>query len=168
MDISVKELVEGLKLKPHPEGGSYREVYRSAGIISGVALGNSFSGDRNYSTSIYFLLTSGSFSAFYRIKQDEVWHFYLGTALHVHAIDRNGKLTTHTLGNDIAAGENPQVIIPSGCWFASGVIKPDSFSLVGCTVAPGFDFDDFELARRNELTRTYPQYTEIIKAFTRE
>ena len=163
----VADLVERLQLRPHPEGGYYREVYRSAGKITRAALNNQFSGDRNFSTSIYFLLTSGNFSAFHRIRQDELWHFYMGTALHVHAIGHDGKLMTHILGSNLAAGELPQAVVPAGSWFASGVAKTNSFSLVGCTVSPGFDFDDFELAQRKELISMYPQHREMINAFTR-
>jgi uncharacterized protein len=161
-------LVHRLHLKPHPEGGYYREVYRSDGQIPQTALGPGFNGPRNYSTSIYFLLTSDNFSSFHRIRQDEVWHFYLGSALHVHVIEPAGNLTTHIVGNNIALGELPQVVVPAGCWFASGVSRNDSFSLVGCTVSPGFDFDDFELANRQELIDTFPRHSSIITAFTRK
>lgn len=126
-----------------------------------------FNSSRNYSTSIYFLLASDNFSAFHRIRQDEVWHFYLGSALHVHVIDPTGKLTTHVVGNNIAIGELPQLVVPAGCWFASGVSQGDSFSLVGCTVSPGFDFDDFELGDRKELIAKFPQHAAIITSYTR-
>ena len=165
---TVDLLVARLNLKAHPEGGYYREVYRSKGQIPQTALGPGFTGPRNYSTSIYFLLTSDNFSSFHRIRQDEVWHFYLGSALHVHVIEPAGKLTTHVVGSNIAQGELPQVVVPAGCWFASGVSKSDSFSLVGCTVSPGFDFDDFELANRNNLIGAFPQHASIITAFTRK
>lgn len=168
MDHTIGMLIDKLSLKPHPEGGYYREVHRSAGVIPHTALDGTFKGDRNYSTSIYFLLTSATFSAFHRIRQDELWHFYIGSPIHVHIIDDLGNLQTQTVGNDIAAGNHLQLVVPAGCWFASGVTKPDAFSLVGCTVSPGFDFNDFELGTRAQLIRDYPQHADLIKAFTRE
>ncbi|WP_430413203.1 cupin domain-containing protein [Kordia sp.] len=168
MTQEVQNLVENLKLLPHPEGGFYKEVYRSAHMISKEALQANFSGDRSYCTSIYFLLTSENFSAFHRIKQDEIWHFYGGSSLSVHVIDENGLYTEHKVGMDFRNGEQPQLVVPAGCWFASSVPKKDSYAFVGCTVAPGFDFDDFELATRAELTKTYPTYKNIIYRLTRD
>jgi len=161
------ELVSKLQLHPHPEGGFYKETYRSEQLLNKSALGNEFSGDRNYSTGIYFLLTKDNFSAFHRIKQDEMWHFYMGDPLLVHEIDQNGRYTCHELGNDFSANQLPQLVISAGSWFGSSVIKTGDFSLVGCTVAPGFDFDDFELAKRDELTALYPVHQDIIKKLTR-
>ncbi|MCB0490257.1 MAG: cupin domain-containing protein [Cyclobacteriaceae bacterium] len=160
------EIVDRLQLKPHPEGGFYRETYRSEGVIPQDALGLSFSGDRNYCTGIYFLLTHENFSAFHRIKQDELWHFYAGDPLEVHVIDKSGKYVCHEIGTDISTTQEPQLTVPAGCWFASGVKSGGKFSLVGCTVAPGFDFSDFELADRNELLLSYPQHRGVIERFT--
>lgn len=163
----VQSLVWRFQLQPHPEGGYYREVYRSAGVIPSGAL-REYEGERNYCTSIYFLITSGNFSAFHRIRQDEIWHFYAGSALHVHAIGPDGKYTCHVVGHNIERGESPQVVIPAGEWFASAVRDRDSYSFVGCTVAPGFDFRDFELAKRTELAVRFPQHQELIGRFTRQ
>ena len=163
----VKELVEKLNLLPHPEGGFYKEVYRSNKTIPKSNLASLFSGDRNYCTSIYFLLTSDNFSGFHRIKQDEVWNFYEGSPLLVHVIDKNGFYTCHEIGMDISKGVFPQLVVPAGAWFASSVKNKEDYSFVGCTVAPGFDFDDFELAERNKLTKEYPEHFEIITKLTR-
>lgn len=168
MKPEIEKLVTNLELLPHPEGGFYKEVYRSASVIPKDALAADFSGDRNYCTSIYFLLTSENFSAFHRIKQDEIWHFYGGSSLSVHVIDKDGIYTEHKVGMDFSNGEQPQLVVPAGCWFASSVAAKDSYAFVGCTVAPGFDFDDFELANRSTLQEEYPQYSAIIHRLTRE
>lgn len=167
MESEISYLVEQLELLPHPEGGFYKETYRSSQLISKEAL-HGFSGDRNFCTSIYFLLTSANFSAFHRIKQDEIWHFYKGSPLLVHVIDQQGNYTCHEVGMDLVKGQCPQLTVPAGCWFASSVKEPDSYSFVGCTVAPGFDFEDFELARRSDLIAEFPQHAIIINELTRE
>ena len=148
-------------------GHSLKEVYRSKKAIAKDALPDDFSGDRSYCTSIYFLLTSENFSAFHRIKQDEIWHFYGGSSLSVHVIDADGNYIEHKVGMNFSNGEQPQLVVPAGCWFASSVAKEDSYAFVGCTVAPGFDFDDFELADRTSLQKEYPQHTDIIYRLTR-
>ena len=167
MNSEITELVDQLDLMPHPEGGFFKEVYRSNQLISQSALAG-FSGDRNFCTSIYFLLTSENFSAFHRIKQDEIWHFYKGSPLLVHVIYPNGRYVCHEVGMHIETGQFPQLTVPAGCWFASSVKEKDSYSFVGCTVAPGFDFDDFELAKEEELMREYPQHSRIISELTRQ
>ena len=163
MKYSAQNWVEKLQLQPHPEGGYFKETYRSS--VSNNFDG--FEGIRNVSTGIYFLLTKNNFSAFHRIKSDEMWHFYAGDALEIFVIDRNGKLEIIKLGTDLEHGEVPQAVVPANCWFASRVFKLGSFSLVGCTVAPGFDFADFEMAERDDLTKHYPQHTDIIRELTR-
>ncbi|MFD0962655.1 cupin domain-containing protein [Pseudofulvibacter geojedonensis] len=163
---TVQKIVEKLDLLPHPEGGFYKENYRSSEFIKQPHLPNRFSGDRNFSTAIYFLLTSGNFSAFHRIQQDEVWHFYEGSPLNVHVITPEGNYTKHKVGH-IHQGLQPQLIVPKGCWFASNIDEEDSYTLVGCTVAPGFDFSDFELAVEKDLSKLYPQHSHIINQLTR-
>lgn len=165
--IQAEKLVQQLALLPHPEGGYYRELYRSQGTFSEKGLNGHFEGDRNYCTSIYFLLTSDNFSAFHRIKQDEIWHFYQGSPLFVHEIDSNRKYHRHALGMNLDSGQRPQLVVPAGSWFGSSVQEEGSYSLVGCTVAPGFDFRDFELADRGLLTAEYPEYRKQIEALTR-
>jgi predicted cupin superfamily sugar epimerase len=160
-------LVEKLELIEHPEGGYYKEVYRSEGIMKNDSLPTSITGTRNYCTSIYFLLTSENFSAFHRIQQDEIWHFYEGSPLHVHVIDHNGEYHKHTIGNNLEANEELQMVVTSRQWFASSVKEKDSYSLVGCTVSPGFDFKDFELAKRADLVASYPNHEKEIKSLTR-
>ena len=107
-----------------------------------------FSGDRAFSTAIYYLLQGKDFSALHRIKQDEVWHFYDGSPLTIHVIDREGNYSTVRVGRSSGAGELPQAVVMAGCLFGATVDVPHSFALAGCTVAPGFDFADFLRAAR--------------------
>jgi len=163
----VKEIIQKLQLKPHPEGGYFKETYRSDGIISQNALPGFFEGPRNYSTCIYYLLQSGDFSAFHKIHQDEIWHFYQGSPIQLCLITEQGYLTKVIVGTNIISGQIPQFVVPKNCWFAASVIDEDTFSLVGCTVAPGFDFKDFTLASRTNLIEKFPQHSEVIIQFTR-
>ncbi|MDJ0645604.1 MAG: cupin domain-containing protein [Flavobacteriaceae bacterium] len=167
MNTTIKEIIKQLNLQPHPEGGYFKETYRSEGEITIDNLETSYSGKRNYSTCIYFLLTSNSFSAFHRIHQDEVWHFYKGSPILLHLISKKGDYSNITIGADLTSNQVPQFVVPGGFWFAAEVMDTDSFSLVGCTVAPGFHFDDFELLERDELISKYPQHQEIITKLTR-
>ena len=163
----IEQIVTQLDLVPHPEGGFYKEIYRSEGVLEKSALPSDFSGNRNFCTSIYFLLTSDNFSAFHKIKQDEVWHFYGGSPLIVHVIDQNGNYSANRVGYDLEKGDQPQFVVPANTWFASSVAHENSYSLVGCTVAPGFDFDDFNLANRTELIDLFPKHKTIIQQLTR-
>ncbi|WBL21245.1 cupin domain-containing protein [Zunongwangia sp. HRR-M8] len=164
---TAEAIIEKLKLQPHPEGGYFKEVYRSDDVIKAEALPEAFKTERNYSTSIYFLLTSENFSAFHKINQEEIWHFYDGSPLLLYMISPSGELSEIKIGRDLDKDEKPQFVVPRNYWFAAKVIQPDHFSFVGCTVAPGFDFEDFTLAARNNLTREFPQHDKIIAEFTR-
>lgn len=154
-----------LGMAPHPEGGWFRETYRSVGEIVEPQV---FDGPRNFSTAIYFLLTSESFSAFHRIRSDEVWHFYAGDGITVHEIDAQGRHTAHRLGAEPSRNEVFQLVIPAGSWFASEVAEGGEYGLVGCTLAPGFDFRDFEMAKRAALLHDFPQHREVISRLCRE
>lgn len=164
----VAALVERFQLLPHPEGGYYREMYRSAEQIKDSALPDRFNGSRCFSTAIYFLIEQGNFSAFHRIQSDECWHFYTGDSLQVHVIHPNGAYELLKLGNNLAAGECFQAVVPAGSWFASETAPGGNYSLVGCTVAPGFDFSDFELAEQATLTALYPAQSELIRRLCRQ
>jgi len=161
------QIIQKLGLKPHPEGGFYRETYRSDGVINENSLAYGYHGDRNLSTCIYFLLTSDVFSAFHRIRQDEIWHFYDGSPIELHTITQNGIYTKTVIGKAIDLGQVPQFVVPGGSWFAASVINPDDYSLIGCTVSPGFDFRDFELPSQNYLISQFPHHQEIISKLTR-
>lgn len=164
MIISPQKIIEQLHLQPHPEGGYYKETYRASLQVGP----DNFTGMRNISTGIYFLLMKGNFSAFHRIKSDEMWHFYKGNPLNVYVIYSDGRLEIIKLGMELDKGERPQAVVPAGCWFASKVAGAGKFSLVGCTVSPGFDFQDFEMAERKKLTEEFPQHQRIIHDLTRE
>lgn len=160
--------IEKYNLLPHPEGGFYAETYRATGQVVKSALPGRYRGDRSYSTAIYFLLESHHFSAFHRIQSDEMWHFYAGEALEVFVIDaETGALEIIKLGSDPEKGETFQAVVPAGSWFGSRPSGGSAYALVGCTVAPGFDFEDFEMADRAVLSVEYPQHAGLIATLTR-
>ncbi|MGY6529024.1 MAG: cupin domain-containing protein [Cyanobacterium sp.] len=158
--------IKQLNLQKHPEGGYYRETYRSHDTIKKDGLSSRVIESRNCSTAIYYLLSGAEFSAFHRLKSDEIFHFYSGTPLQVHVLTPSGEYKSVLLGD--ITGNNPifQLVINQGDWFASEVSQPDSYSLIGCTVSPGFDFTDFELATTDKLINQYPKYQKLITRLT--
>jgi len=164
--LTSQKIIQKLQLQPHPEGGYFRETYRSKGEIETRSLSSDYQGRRNYSTGIYFLLTSDQFSAFHRIKQDEMWHFYEGSPLKIHMISKDGTYTFAVIGRDLDSDHVPQYVVEGGVWFAAEVIEKDAFSFVGCTVSPGFDFQDFEMPSRQELVEMFPDLKGVITKFT--
>ncbi len=166
--MTVETLVKKLDLLPHPEGGYYKETYRSEGTIAQACLSPDFSDERNMATGIYFLIEKGNFSALHKIKSDETWHFYYGDALEVIEINEQGDLTITKIGSNILKGETFQYTVKANTWFGSRVYGSGNFSLVGCTVYPGFDFNDFELAKRDDLIKVFPKHQTIITELTRE
>lgn len=158
--------IEKLQLTSHVEGGAFRETYRSGMMIAQKHLSGDFKGDRNASTAIYFLLKYGQFSALHKIASDELWHFYEGDSLRIYEIALDGSLITHKLGKDLEKGETFQCVVQAGSWFGSRCEVAGGFSLVGCTVAPGFDFEDFELADRAQLMAQFPEYQKLIGELT--
>ena len=165
--LTAREWIDQLRLQRHPEGGWFRETYRSAEGVARAALPGRFDGDRAFSTAIYYLLDGGEIGALHRIRQDEGWHFYDGSSLTLHLIAPDGTYSTRGLGRDLHRGQEPQAVAPAGWYFAATVDEPGSFSLAGCTVAPGFDFADFELPTCDELCRRFPQHRELIGRLTR-
>ena len=166
--------IQSLGLEPHPEGGYFAETYRSSELIDQEALPGRFGGARSFGTAIYFLLERHNTSALHRIPSDEVWHFYTGCPLEIFVISADGTLTIIRLGPNPERGEVFQAVVPAGCWFGS---KPAvdtatvdaagaGFCLVGCTVAPGFDFADFEMANRTTLLAEFPQHQTVIELLT--
>lgn len=158
--MNVKHLIETLQLQPHPEGGYYKETYRCAETMT-----TSANTARNVSTAIYFLLTDEDTSHFHRIKSDELWFFHQGMPLELVLI-KDRELQTIILGNDVVNGEVPQAVIGANCWFGARVKDRDGYSLVSCTVAPGFDFEDFEMAKRENMLEEYPLLKNVIEMFT--
>src|SRR5688572_4234079 len=164
--LTVQHLISKYQLQSHPEGGYFLETYRSAEIIPASSLPDRFSGPRYFSTAIYFLLEGNQFSAFHRIKSDECWHFYNGVGVHIYVLHNDGRGEILKLGDDLENGYSFQQVVPEGCWFASKPVQENGFSFVGCTVAPGFDFADFELADKEKLLEEYPRYIDWIKLLT--
>lgn len=159
--------IQNLALQPHPEGGFFREAYRSRGLIPQSALEPHFSGARAFATSIYYLLESGDFSAFHRIRSDETWHFYTGGPLELIML-MDGTYRIVHLGSDLERGENLQFTVPQGVWFAARPCRETRYSLLGCSVSPGFDFADFEMGERTALTNEFPHACDVILTLTRK
>ena len=159
--------IKSLSLTQHPEGGYYRETYRSTELLNAAALPERFSGDRNHSTTIYFLLPADNRSLFHRIKSDELWYYHTGSSLTIYVLDSNG-LKLHRLGPDIEKGESLQAMIPANAWFGALVNEKDSYTLSSCSVSPGFDFHDFELADRASLLKDFPNDRAIIEQLTKD
>lgn len=157
---AAEDLVQTLHLLPHPEGGFYRETYRATTRLDG---------GRAAATMIYFLLPAGHVSRLHRIDADEGWHHYLGGALEICELDesRPGSSARVTrLGKDLSRGEVPQHLVPAGRWFGAAPATGSPYALVGCTVAPGFEFSKFELGRRDALLALFPAAAEIVTRLT--
>jgi len=166
--LSPQLLIDLYGLQPHPEGGWYKQTYKSNEQIPAEVLPGRIYGSRAFSTAIYFLLQQNEFSAFHRIKSDECWHFYAGDPLLIYVIKTGGELEIISLGGDIENGQLFQYIVPANCWFASRPAPESSWSFVGCTVSPGFEFSDFELAKASALIAEYPRYEKIIQELCRQ
>ncbi|MGC4092231.1 MAG: cupin domain-containing protein [Polyangiaceae bacterium] len=162
--MTAEEVIRTLSLRPHPEGGHYAEVFRAQGELTSAQ----HRGPRRASTAIYFLLASHEFSAFHRVRSDELWHHYAGDALELTLLDEQGAQTLR-LGSDLSHGERPLGVVPAGVWQAARP-APGShgYALCGCTVAPGFEFEDFEMPSRAALLALLPAHRERIVSLTRE
>ncbi len=160
--VSKDELIRRFGLLPHPEGGYYRETYRSTQTVSREGAEET----RSASTAIYYMLSDGAHSAWHRLKSDEIWHFYAGEPLNVHVLDEDGTLTTHRLGNALTHPDTVfQAVVLAGHWFAAQCEDPASFAVVGCTVAPGFEFSEFEVGSVDALQVRYPAHRALIARF---
>lgn len=148
-----QEYIEQLNLLPHPEGGYYKETYRSSAEV----------GNRNLMTAIYFLITSENISRFHRIKSDEIWFFHDGSPLSVHTLSKEKGHKIQKVGLNLERGESPQLLVPANTIFGSSLDEPNAFSLVSCTVAPGFDFADFELFETDFLIAQFPGNEAVIR-----
>lgn len=160
--------IEKLELNPHPEGGYYKSTFQSTESISNSEITSTMNGKRNLYTSIYFLLTSKNVSHFHRLKSDELWYYHAGSSLTIHMIKENGDYEEIKLGLNVNEGEIPQALVPKNVIFGSSVMEEDTFSLVGCMVAPGFDFEDFELFTQKELLADYPDHAKVIRRLAYE
>ncbi len=161
MPANAQHWIHRLQLLPHPEGGYYKEIFRSANEVTRAGATD----PKQACTSIYYLLEGRDFSGFHRLASDELWYFHKGAPLHIHVLDNEGNLTTIEL-SDTDTG-NLQAIIPPNTWFAAEIPAGTGFTLVSCAVAPGFDFAEFEMAKKDELLAQYPQHEEILKRLCR-
>ena len=159
LNKDVVQIIKRLRLKRHPEGGYFKQTYTANTKVSIEG----YDKPRYISTAIYYMLVGDQFSSFHRIKSDELWHHYTGGSLILYAID-NGKLTKIKMGK--SRGEAPQVAIKANTWFAASLTDKKSYCLLGCTVSPGFDYSDWELGKRDELIKMYPQHKTIIERYT--
>lgn len=164
MHPKAKNYIKQLQLKKHPEGGYFREVYRSAEKILPEYLPKRYKSTRNFSTSIYFLLEGKQFSTFHLLQSDELWHFYDGSSVLLYIIDNHGDLSVQKFGK--GKGYHFQITIKKRNWFAAEVENKNSFALFGCTVSPGFDFDDLKIGERDEMIIKFPQHKKIITRLT--
>ena len=167
--LDVEDVTALLDLRPHSaEGGYFAETYRSDETLPPVGLPERYSGARAFGTAIYYLLTPDSFSAMHRLRSDEVFHFYMGDPVEMLRLSPDGTGDGLMLGTDLATGMRPQAIVPRGVWQGLRLVPGGRYALLGTTVAPGFDFADFEIAERGILLEEYPAFDEMIVALTRE
>lgn len=155
-----------LGLIAHPEGGFFAETYRSSLQLAVAAMHPPANGDRSASTAIYFLVTADRPSCFHRLKADEIWHFYAGDSLEICCLAADGQLEIKRLGADVQQGDCLQQLVPAGTWFGARLASAGEYALCGCTMAPGFDFEDFDLARRADLLAQFPEQTDLILQLT--
>lgn len=165
--MTARELIEALELRPHPEGGHYREIYRADEAIAHAALPARFGGARAHATAIYFLLARGETSSLHTIASDELWHHYDGGGLRVVTLAPDGTRRDHVLGKAYDRGERPFACVSHGLMFGAHLEPAADFALVGCTVAPGFDFADFDMPVRATLHARWPQHAEVVERLGR-
>ena len=163
--IIADKIIAKLKLEPHIEGGYFTETYKSPYLVDGKYINENIEGKRPLSTSIYYLLKAGQVSKFHRLKFDEQWFYHSGSPLLIHLIDKDGKLENVKLGQDVAIGETPQLLVKAGVVLGAKVVDNNSFCLVSCVVTPGFDYRDFTLFDPKELTDEFPQHEKLIRKF---
>lgn len=167
--MTAQEIIERLGLRPLPrEGGYYAETYRSAEMIPGELLGREAAGPRRFGTAIHYLLTPDTFSALHRLRGDEIFHFYLGDPVEMLLLRPGATAECVTLGNDLAAGMQPQFVVPGGVWQGARLVAGGRFALLGTTMAPGFDWADFTEGRRESLVALYPKFESLIRALTQD
>lgn len=169
-NVTAKEVIEKLGLAPLAfEGGFFKQTYKSkASGIPAIHFGIESASERKSSTAIYYLVTPESFSALHRVKSDEMFHFYCGDAVEMVQIDQEGKLSNFVLGSNIFEGQQPQVLVSKNVWQGLRLSKSGAWALMGTTVSPGYEDEDFELGIRSKLLSAYPQHYSVVEAYTRE
>ncbi|NIN66651.1 MAG: cupin domain-containing protein [Anaerolineae bacterium] len=165
--VSADEIIERLGMQPHPEeGGYFVQTYKSEELISKLALPDRYPSPRAFGTAIFYLLTPDTFSALHRLASDEIFHFYLGDPVTMLQLHLDGSSQVATLGQDILAGQELQVVVPRGTWQGSLLNEGGEFALLGCTVSPGFEYEDYEAGSREEFLVQYPAHRELILRLT--
>jgi predicted cupin superfamily sugar epimerase len=166
--VTPEQLIAALGLQPHPlEGGYYRETYRSPDLLPAASLPARYGREKSAGTAIYYLLTPTTFSALHRLPTDEIFHFYLGSPVRMLQLWPDGEGRVLTLGTDVLAGQSPQVIVPRGVWQGSFLEPGGALALLGATLAPGFDFPDYEAGDPESLLVQYPRCADLIRRLTR-
>ena len=163
----VQYWIDKLKMEQHPEGGYYKRLYASEENIRTVGLPERFTSTRRLMSCIYFLLTADNFSSFHKLQSDEIWNFYTGQAVKLTTIIARGELNQKLLGPDMEQGQAFQLAVPANTWMAAEIVDDSGFALLGCTVAPGFQFEDWELGERKKLLQLFPKHEEVINRLTR-
>jgi len=166
MHPEAARLIEKLRLAPHPEGGYYRETWRSTLTADLPGTEGGPEGPRSFGTAIYYLLAGRDVSRLHRLKSDEIFHLYAGGPLTVHLLGDGEGYREIVMGDDLDAGQVFQATVPAGCWFGASLTAADAFALVGCTLAPGFDFNDFEMGGRPDLLAAFPDQDDVIRLLT--
>ena len=163
----LKEVIKTLGLKHHPiEGGYFRETFRSNEKTLRGALPQRFDGDRSFMTQIYYVISPNRISSLHKMLADETWHFYLGSPINLVEITPDGKVIETKMGTDLSAGQVPQYTVANGNWLGAWNLEPDQFSLVGCSVAPGMELDDYEHGLRADLLKMFPHLEDLIMKLT--
>ncbi len=166
-EVSAESLKKTLKLAPLSiEGGYFAETYRSSEVLPAESLAGAYEGPRSSCTAIYYLLEPGTFSEMHRVKSDEIFHFYLGDPVEMLQLWPDGSHRVVTIGTEIERGMRPQVVVPRGVWQGTRLLPGGTVALLGCTVSPGFEYEDYESGVRAELVRRYPDVEELIKGLT--
>ncbi|MHC1699779.1 MAG: cupin domain-containing protein [Humidesulfovibrio sp.] len=167
IEAHIEHIIRELGLVPLPEeGGLYAETYRSDAVIPGGAIPGRHAGPRRCATAIYYLITPERFSALHRVTSTEVFHFYLGDPVDMLQLHPGGAGLRLTIGTDLLAGQRPQVVVRRGVWQGTRLLPGGRFALLGCTVSPGFEFEDYEHGRRSELQAAYPAFADEIALLT--
>jgi predicted cupin superfamily sugar epimerase len=165
--VTVDQIKKHLGLIAHPEGGSFIQTYKSHEIVAKDALDPRYPAARSTGTAIYYLLEPGTFSEMHRLKSDEIFHFYLGDPVEQLQLWPDGSFRIVLIGSDLERGQSPQLVVPKNVWQGARLAPGGNFALLGCTVAPGFEFEDYESGTRESLIQQFPSQRELISALTR-
>jgi len=166
--MSAEQIIAALNLRPHPlEGGYFRETYRSEETVAAAALPPRYAADKQFGTAIYYLLTPATYSEMHRLPTDEIFHFYAGDPVEMLQLLPDGTSRIMVLGPNVLAGQQPQLVVPRGVWQGSRLVPGGRFALLGATMAPAFDYRDYEAGQREQLVRQYPDRVDLLASLTK-